>query len=755
MSRPLTPRRLLAATTIATALGILVPGAALADLEILDLLPDTNVLLAQASSGSGATSSVSSNTNIFSPAAYVDYKRFGGEPTVTVDRYPFQPGGTFKDLVYVSAPQGVVAPHFSYFWKSSDLGETFRVPAHTPVLGENNMGAGGGGDSHQAVGQATHKVFFVDLPLDCVSMNVSSDLGESFTPDPLGCGFNGGLDDRQWVEADEAAPLPAGNTGNVYVSFINFTVAAAGTLALARSTHDGMTGSFVTDSVCNTLTNGVGGPPFNPPTPGSGDNVASPCPDPLDPGLQVAGPVVADKDSTHNLYIPFVRASDALNNPPYHMMIAKSTDGGSTWTRIEAAVRPRSPINIFPQLTIDRVGNLYYDWAETTPSGETDVFYMFSTNQGVTWSPPIDVTRSTNKSAVFPWMVAGDQGQVDLVYYESNHGLNPNVDDTGVWNVIFGHSNNALNTGANFSHDQITDHPNHVGGICTSGLSCSGNRNLLDFFTIDVDHLGAAHISWTDDNNSRNDPRNKYSRQLSGNGVFANTPIGVHKIWPIKDHEVTDQSGDVFNASGVANNSCPGMDILGVSEHQSADTLSLTLTLNSAPTAATAAACSDTPPTPIPPAIAGTGGIWGAEFWAASAETPDLGPNENFYVAYRDNPPDGARVESGAVDSVNLTITSLEFHPVNTYPVPSPNLGGTCFTSSGTPTTTTPCTITITVPLSALGIKSGAALLSITGLSTYMFGTANRPPLLRVEGGNSEQADAATAFDDNGTGTTR
>jgi hypothetical protein len=29
-----------------------------------------------------------------------------------------------------------------------------------------------------------------------------------------------------------------------------------------------------------------------------------------------------------------------------------------------------------------------------------------------------------------------------------------------------------------------------------------------------------------------------------------------------------------------------------------------------------------------------------------------------------------------------------------------------------------------------------------------------RPPLLRIEGGNSEQADASAAFDDNGTGAT-
>ncbi|HEX3327921.1 MAG TPA: hypothetical protein VHV50_13095, partial [Actinomycetota bacterium] len=73
-------------STAVVVLIILVPTAALAT-TILHLLPGTAVLLSK--TGHGALSSTSSRTNTFSPAAFVDYKRFGGEPTVTVDRYPF------------------------------------------------------------------------------------------------------------------------------------------------------------------------------------------------------------------------------------------------------------------------------------------------------------------------------------------------------------------------------------------------------------------------------------------------------------------------------------------------------------------------------------------------------------------------------------------------------------------------------------------------------------------------------------------
>ena len=106
-----------------------------------DLVPGTAVLADNFAAGGngGNTNSTTSSTNIFSPSVFVDYKRFGGEPTVTVDRYA---GG--NDVTYVSGPNGFVFPHYSPFFKSDDLGETFRIPAHVPSFGQT-FGTGGGG----------------------------------------------------------------------------------------------------------------------------------------------------------------------------------------------------------------------------------------------------------------------------------------------------------------------------------------------------------------------------------------------------------------------------------------------------------------------------------------------------------------------------------------------------------------------------------------------------------------------------------
>jgi hypothetical protein len=802
---------------VATAVlcGLAALGAPSAGAGDVELVPGTAVLLTQSGGGGGNGgngTSTSSSTHIFTPAAYADYKRFGGEPTATVDKYPFAPGQfdcpatSFspcppKDITYDSAPQGFVFPHYSQFYKSDDLAASFRKPRQFPIHGIPVATGGGGGDSYQVVGHVTHKVYYVDLPLHCVTINVSADLGDTFTPDKLGCGLSPGLDDRQWVEEDETFPATAAQGGNVYVTFINFVDALFPTLSLARSTHGAAFGSFVTDSPCNTLTsfsNVVGPAPDAQPTA---------CPDPRDPYLWTAGPPVADKIGTatrpiptHNVYIPFIRrisrpiGTGLFGIDAWLLYVAKSTDGGDSWTRHRVAVLAgtENPANIFPQLTIDRGGNLYFTWSETQggiaestaqqpgnqerriPTGEQDVHYKFSTDGGLTWTPQtppvpedvipdpteavapqpptglpttdgINLTKEANDSAIFPWMVAGDPGQVGIVYYKANTGINSNVAFTdaegtrpnpSVWNVFFGQSQNALNTGANFKSVQVSAQPNHLGQICTGGLSCEGDRDLLDFIAFDIDSRGAAVIAYSDDNQRRNtDTRDRVTRQISGPSLFKNTNVTLQSDWPIRDHAVFDRAGDVFDTASVANGPCPGMDVLKTTADRKDDRITITMTLNGPPTAANAIACGRIPGT-------SSGGIWGAEFWAASGG--DTGPANNFYIAYRDDLANGQRVEGGTVDNLNIGTTSLEFFR---------RTGGTLRTDCFTTPPPQTCTIAMTVIASNLGITPGNGLYSITGLSAYFLGEDGRIPATRVILGNSEQADATAALHYLGSGT--
>jgi hypothetical protein len=781
-----------------------IPASAGEEKEIIELVEGTAVLLDQSTgTGSGGNAkTVSSATNIFAPATYVDYKRFGGEPTVTVDRYPFATGsvGAMKfcpmpptgcptrDIVYQSAPQGVADPHYSQFWKSDDLGQTFRKSQQFPIHGlEQTNAGGGGGDSHQAVGDLTHFVYFVDLTLaPGITMNVSEDLGETWRSDAFGAGLSF-LDDRQWVEADEVVD-------RIYVSTINLIAAATPALVSIENVTGWPTPVQLVEE-CNPGTYFQGTGTATAPAPG-----ATFCPDPADPYLWVAGPVVADNEGTatrppsHNVYIPFIRRiSEPLGTglfgiDEWQLWVAKSIDHGHTWTRHLVALRPptNNPANIFPQLTIDRGGNLYYTWSESQggpdesslpdrgkgsgseerqSTEEQDVFYTWSTNGGLAWVAPINLTKEANDSAVFPWMIAGDPGKVDIAIYKSNSGLNSNIafydPDSGeecdpdedptcqanqaVWNVYFGQSMNALNTGPNFKLVQVTTQPNHIGQLCTAGLGCEGDRDLLDFFTIDLDHLGAAHIGYSDDNRRRNSDTQDYmTRQIAGSSVFKDQNITLQSTWPIRDHAVTDRAADVYDATSTLNPECEGkgMDLLRMTTDRQNDRITATLTLDGPPMADNATECGR---------VASSGGVWGVEFWAASDPTApppaNTGPSNRFYIAYRDDAVNGPRVEGGTMDNVNLTVTSLDLNPRVTG-----TLGGTCLPVGGPPATGT-CTISMTVSGSSLGISPGNALNNVTGLTLYFFGTQDRPPGTRVILGNTEQADATAAMNFLGSGT--
>jgi hypothetical protein len=204
-----------------------------------------------------------------------------------------------------------------------------------------------------------------------------------------------------------------------------------------------------------------------------------------------SGPLVADP-TTGYVYAGFMggeqqtKCCSANYNNVY---VSRSTDGGAHYTA--ALVYHAPPFtrlnNFWPVVAVDGVtGTVWTAWTD-----QHGVWVSSSTDHGVTWSTPLEVSMIA--TTVMPW-VAARNGKVDVVYYGST-ASSPD-DPTAVWNVY-----DSQTSGGAWTVKQVSNTPNRIGRICLAGSGCVGNvdRELLDLFEVAEDPLsGKAAVIYTD-----------------------------------------------------------------------------------------------------------------------------------------------------------------------------------------------------------------------------------------------------------------
>ena len=158
-------------------------------------------------------------------------------------------------------------------------------------------------------------------------------------------------------------------------------------------------------------------------------------------------------------------------------------------------------------------------------SNDHDILLVHSTDKGVTWSQPVRVSNGAEtKTAVFPWIETGPTpGSVGIVWYGTTDAAN---DDNANWNVFFAQSFDATADNPTFRQTKISDHFIHGSNISEGGLTGTANRNLLDYFQISFDPVGAAVVAYTDDHNDY-DGHTYIARQISGPKITGDGKAGV------------------------------------------------------------------------------------------------------------------------------------------------------------------------------------------------------------------------------------
>src|SRR5207248_1798348 len=187
----------------------------------------------------------------------------------------------------------------------------------------------------------------------------------------------------------------------------------------------------------------------------------------------------------------------------------QSTDGGLTY----------GPATL--------VGTLY-----GTYSDGANLYLIHSLDHGAHWSPPVRVNNpaDTNlKLNVFPWLAAGPTpGSVGIMWYGTDSTTN---NDNARWRVYYAQTFNATSDVPSFQYVRASDHTNHAANISLSGLVLTGgpNRNLLDYFQVNFDPVGAAEIAYTDDHNDFSGEVFA-TRQIGGPSINAKLPNGPAKV---------------------------------------------------------------------------------------------------------------------------------------------------------------------------------------------------------------------------------
>ena len=375
---------------------------------------------------------------------------FGGAVTVAGPVASGEPGIAIDGdgRIFVVAPEG---GQYTRMWRSDDGGGTFHEVAHS---------LGASGDSDIAIDDAG-TVYVNDL-LDKVPVSTSLDHGATFAR-VLDAAPDSAITDRQW--------LASAGTGTVYATWREGFSPGEYRISISHDsartwTHQEML-------------------------------VAS--------GLTIGGPLLVAPDGSLHAALSTLGGVDHV----------RSDDGGLTWTRNTVAQRPgKSTVGIFPVVAVDVSDNVYVAWGESdtiehSASWNPTVMLATSHDGGATFGAPVQMS-TPGHYGVFPWLLAGSEGRVDLFWLDGVPALPagtgvPEVGEQHRWYLRMAQSLDAHKPNPTYRTVLVTPDVVHTGSLCADNCLASGvvsapsalnDRRILDFFEATLDEDGNALVTW-------------------------------------------------------------------------------------------------------------------------------------------------------------------------------------------------------------------------------------------------------------------
>ncbi len=663
----------------------------------------------------------------FETPSIVDPVHTNGEPDIAVD-----PQGR----VFNSGPTGTGTQRSTWFG-SDDGGHTFRVMAQKVVpsaIMSMPAPGPGGGDTDIAFDH-TGKQYFADLwALACqrVATTGPTDSGASDQENFLGCnqGTTPGSD-RQWFAVyDPSSTTPnqspyraaGGKTPLVYLVWNNLTGPGPNSGEQWSMSLDGLTYANATAGVTpatEALYSPFGGDGY-------------PAIDQVTGKVFQAAACDSHTCGTAASGVPglYLNIGTPDSTGMLHFLDDNGAGGQNLSRLVKIADTPNgSPDTLFSVLSMDSGRNLVAVWAvgSSLPAQRQVYVSAASAASGWTaWTAPVQVsdgsTATGDATNVFPFIKAGGAGRADAVWYGSNLQVDPSSHNNQQWNVfmsqiVFPTASSGAITGAApaVTLVRVTPHPMHYDDVCLQGTGCissQGNRNLADFFEVNIDRTGAAEIVYDDTSNKIVQAPNTCTvqvadhcgagvitveRQSSGPGLYGTNVSGPSNA-PVSG--LSDPAGDaLYPVIGGTNQ--PGMDIRSshVSFTNGGHTMKVTMQVADLLHPASAIA-----------AVPGATNLQYLTRWQMG--------NTIYYAAMENTALNQPIFYAGQEHSIDLCSVSACFPHVITYP--EPGAAGTTFTGkpeSGTIScpSTGPCTLTVNVNVADVGNPTTSTLLESVG----------------------------------------
>jgi len=591
----------------------------------------------------------------FAPATVVDAQRTEGEPLNFIDK-----DGNYWE----SGPFGTTTQN-SWIHRSVD-GLDYHVDSPAELRPDLPPG---GGDTDIVVDDQGY-AYFTDLEgLVNLGNSVSNDSGKTWRKNPLT--VENVAVDRQWLAVD------------------NGTSAATADNTVFMAFHQSAVGTFIYSTPGSTgSTDPVGGLVWQ--------NSSAKAPLPLAADA-TCGQLRFDRVN-RNLYYACAEGGHV------RLTIGHVATGQRTGIQYRNVNAPTSPGggdvgHLFPSVATDEAGNVYIGWID---ENDNNVYYSYSTDQGTTWSTPVQVNSGPAVTTEFLWAQGGDAGTVSFAWIATDVAGQPDsfpswkVDPQGATKVKW-YGYLSLITGAAskkpmLAQQPFTEKPMHYGQICNQGIGCtasSGDRTMADYFGFNVDRDGAIRIVLNDTTSPHHGAHLYEVRQIKGRTIAGGT---LNK--PTPSNPMPDAAGDAqFPHYGptAAGQNLPQLDLTKVQlAEPTPGTLRVQMTVASLASL-------------LPPA-GRTSSVWLTRFQALSVGDHGEETYRIFYVGAQSTAGGAPQYFAGSTTCTNTDPGNCK---VLQYPAQRPATGRICGN-----------TISVDVPLNGLGQPvQGGRLYSVTALA--------------------------------------